>query len=66
MTIERAYIDSRTLEGRKALRFMTISTKQLLSALNLPPKEDRAEYYTKATLCLMAVAAGLSLRDFHQ
>lgn len=56
-------IDPRTPEGRKALRLMVIPTKALIATLGLPPKENR-QYYSKAALCLMAVDAGLTPRDF--
>ena len=61
-------IDSRTPEGRKALRLMTIKTASIVSALGLPPlgeTEGERPVYSKAALCLMAVAAGLSPKDFH-
>ena len=57
-------IDPRTPEGRKALRLMTINTTSIVSALGLPPLGERP-VYTKAALCLMAVAVGLSPKDFH-
>ncbi len=56
-------IDPRTPEGRKALRLMVIPTKALIATLGLPAKENR-QYYSKAALCLMAVDAGLTPRDF--
>jgi len=56
-------IDSRTPEGRKALRLMTTETKALIAALSLPAKENRP-HYSKATLCIMAVNAGLTPKDF--
>lgn len=56
-------IDPRTPEGRKALCLMTVSTKELIAALRLPAKKNRP-YYSKAALCLMAAAAGLTPRDF--
>ena len=66
-------IDSRTPEGRKALRLMTIKTASIVSALGLPPlggteggTEGDRPVYSKAALCLMAVAAGLSPKDFHK
>jgi len=52
-------------EGRKALRLATVSGKALAKALGLEPLEDR-EKLPKATLCHMALAAGLTLRDFMQ
>jgi len=52
-----------TPEGRKALRFATVSGKALAKALGLEPLEER-EKLPKATLCHMALAAGLTLRDF--
>lgn len=62
---DRCRIDSRTPEGRKALRLMTINTASIVSALGLPPLGERP-VYSKAALCLMAVAAGLSPKDFHR
>lgn len=59
-----AQIDPRTPEGRQALNLMTIKTSALVSKLGLPPKHDRADYYSKGALCLMAVSAGLSPKDF--
>ncbi|WP_337088619.1 hypothetical protein [Escherichia coli] len=56
-------IDPRTPEGRKALGLMVIPTKALIATLGLPAKENR-QYYSKAALCLMAVDAGLTPRDF--
>ena len=56
-------IDPRPPEGRKALRLMVIPTKALIATLGLPAKENR-QYYSKAALCLMAVDAGLTPRDF--
>ena len=56
-------IDPRTPEGRKALRLMVVPTKALIATLGLPAKENR-QYYSKAALCLMAVDAGLTPRDF--
>ncbi|HDD9314533.1 TPA: hypothetical protein PBQ17_004132 [Escherichia coli] len=56
-------IDPMTPEGRKALRLMVIPTKALIATLGLPAKENRP-YYSKAALCLMAVDAGLTPRDF--
>ncbi len=56
-------IDPRTPEGRKALRLMTVDTSLLIAALGLPPKENRP-YYAKATLCIMAVNAGMTPKDF--
>lgn len=56
-------LDSRSPEGRKALRLMTIEPKALIASLGLPDKGNRP-YYSKATLCLMAVTAGLTPRDF--
>ncbi|WP_252082770.1 hypothetical protein [Enterobacter roggenkampii] len=58
-------IDARTPEGRKALRLMTVDTVYIVSALGLPPLGERP-VYSKAALCLMAVAAGLSPKDFHR
>jgi len=52
-----------TPEGRKALRLATVSSKALADRLALGPLEGR-EKLPKATLCHMAVAAGLTLRDF--
>jgi len=52
-----------TPEGRKALRLRDIKSSRLAEALGLGPLEDR-EKLTKAQLCYMAVAAGLTLRDF--
>lgn len=57
-------IDPRTPEGRKALRLMTVATVSIVSALGLPPLGERP-VYPKAALCLMAVSAGLSPKDFH-
>jgi len=65
IAIDRTKIDSRTPEGRKALRLMIIKTASIVSALGLPPLGARP-VYTKAALCLMAVAAGLSPKDFHR
>lgn len=59
----RIKIDPRTPEGRKALRLMVVPTKALIATLGLPAKEIRP-YYSKAALCLMAVDAGLTPRDF--
>ncbi|EEW2161893.1 hypothetical protein DQ91_000541 [Escherichia coli] len=59
----KQHIDPRTSEGRKALRLMMVPTKSLIAALGLPPKKNRP-YYSKAALCLMAVDAGLTPRDF--
>lgn len=59
----KQHIDPRTPEGRKALRLMVVPTKELIATLGLPPKENRL-YYSKAALCLMAVDAGLTPRDF--
>lgn len=56
-------IDPRTPEGRKALRLMVVPTAALIAALGLPAKENRP-YYSKGALCLMAVNAGLTPRDF--
>ncbi|ENH2534209.1 hypothetical protein [Escherichia coli] len=56
-------IDPMTPEGRKALCLMMVPTKELIAALGLPAKENRP-YYSKAALCLMAVDAGLTPRDF--
>lgn len=53
-----------TPEGRKALRLRDIKSSRLADALGLGPVEDR-EKLSKAALCHMAVAAGLTLRDFH-
>lgn len=64
MTNQPQKIDPRTLEGRQALRLMTVKTSALVSKLDLPPKHDRADYYSKGALCLMAVSAGLSPKDF--
>ena len=63
-TIKTAVLDTRTPEGRKALRLLTVQTSDLLSRLGLPHSTERDEYYSKAALCLMAVQAGLTLRDF--
>lgn len=52
-----------TPEGRKVLRLATVSSKALADRLALGPLEGR-EKLPKATLCHMAVAAGLTLRDF--
>ncbi len=52
-----------TPEGRKALRLATVSSKALADRLALGPIEGR-EKLPKATLCYMAIAAGLTLRDF--
>lgn len=65
IVIDRTRIDSRTPEGRKALRLMTVDTVSIVSALGLSPLGERP-VYTKAELCLMAVAAGLSPKDFHR
>ncbi|EPV2073582.1 hypothetical protein ACV22K_001802 [Escherichia coli] len=59
----KQHIDPRTPEGRKALRLMMIPTAALIAALGLPAKENRP-YYSKGALCLMAVDAGLTPRDF--
>ncbi|HBX5401528.1 TPA: hypothetical protein MH439_02030 [Klebsiella pneumoniae] len=64
IAIDHVKIDSQTIEGRKALRLMTINTASIVSALGLPPQGERP-VYSKAALCLMAVAAGLSPKDFH-
>ena len=65
---DRCRIDSRTPEGRTALRFMTVPVSALIAALDIPDRSKRADnaYYSKAELCLMAVAAGLSPKDFHR
>lgn len=52
-----------TPEGRKALRLRDVKTQDLIDALGLGPLETR-EKLTKAALCHMAVAAGLTMRDF--
>lgn len=52
-----------TPEGRRALRLATVKTRTLVDRLALGPIEGR-EKLPKATLCYMAVAAGLTLRDF--
>lgn len=44
---------------------MTIETKSLIAALGLPAKDNRP-HYSKATLCLMAVNAGLTPKDFRR
>ncbi|KHS71949.1 hypothetical protein RC77_02300 [Pectobacterium brasiliense] len=64
MTNQPQKIDPRTPEGRQALRLMTVKTSALVSKLGLTPKHDRADYYSKGALCLMAVSAGLSPKDF--
>lgn len=55
--------DTSTPEGRKALRLRDVKSSRLAEALGLGPIEDR-EKLPKATLCHMAVTAGLTLRDF--
>jgi len=62
MTFPNVFDTSKS-EGRKALRLATVSGKALAKALGLEPLEDR-EKLPKATLCHMAVAVGLTLRDF--
>lgn len=52
-----------TPEGRKALRLRDVKSIRLAEALGLGPLETR-EKLTKAALCHMAVAAGLTMRDF--
>lgn len=53
-----------TAEGRKALRLRDVKSSRLADALGLGPVEDRGKL-SKAALCHMAVAAGLTLRNFH-
>ncbi len=59
-------IDTKTPEGRKALRLMTVPVSALIAALGLPDRSERQAnaYYSKAELCVMAASAGLSPRDF--
>ncbi|RWT21916.1 hypothetical protein DN603_15920 [Raoultella planticola] len=59
-------IDPRTHEGRKALSLMTVHTSSLIAALGLPERSERPDnaYYSKGALCLMAVNAGLTPKDF--
>ena len=62
MTIPDKF-NTATPEGRKALRLATVSSKALVDRLALGPLEGR-EKLPKAALCHMAIAAGLTLRDF--
>ncbi|POX27647.1 hypothetical protein C3463_21330 [Serratia marcescens] len=59
-------IDTKTPEGRKALRLMTVPVSALIAALGLPERYARPDnaYYSRAELCVMAASAGLSPRDF--
>jgi len=62
MTIPDKF-NTATPEGRKALRLATVSSKALADRLALGPLEGR-EKLPKPALCHMAIAAGLTLRDF--
>ena len=44
IAIDHVKIDSQTIEGRKALRLMTINTASIVSALGLPPLGERPVY----------------------
>lgn len=53
---EARKIDPRTPEGRKALRWLTVPTRDLLDLLGLCGNRP---FYSKAELCLMCVERGL-------
>jgi len=57
---EARKIDPRTPEGRKALSFLTISTRTLLDLLGIDPAGPESRpHYPKAELCLMCVERGI-------
>lgn len=64
--LKRPLIDGRTPKGKAAMRLLAVDTKALITALGLPPRSQRSdsEFYSKATLCLMAVDAGMTIKNF--
>jgi len=60
--MEGRMIDTRTREGRKALAFLSLSTRQLLDLLGIDPNGPEGRtHYPRGELCLMCAERGLKV-----